>query len=93
LFLVLRQFHFLTILELETIPFLEFRSEEEGVAAKIIATKSDLEEIAQSDEADVPALKGWRKEIFGKDAIKLKQGKIAITLNKKTKKLTFIRVK
>lgn len=55
-------------------------TEEHGVAAKLLATIADLEKIALSDKADVPALHGWRYQIFGKDALKLKQGKLALAL-------------
>jgi ribonuclease D len=40
-------------------------SEQHGVAAKVIATVDDLERIALDDRADVPALHGWRRELFG----------------------------
>lgn len=49
-----------------------------GVATKLIASASDLEKIAVNDEADVPALGGWRRELFGNDAIALKQGKLGL---------------
>jgi len=52
--------------------------EKYGVAAKIIATVDDLEKIAADDKADVAALKGWRKELFGKTALDLKNGRIAL---------------
>ena len=63
---------------------LNLLSDKEKVAAKIIATTEDLEKIAESDKADVPALKGWRYHLFGKYAIAFKQGKIALRLNPKT---------
>jgi len=44
---------------------------------------ADLEKIAADNGADVPALKGWRLEMFGKDALALKEGKIAFTANGK----------
>ena len=44
---------------------LRMTSERHGVAAKVIATVDDLDRIAGDDEADVPALKGWRRELFG----------------------------
>ena len=47
---------------------LEMVSEQQGVAAKMIATVDDLEPIAADDEADVPALRGWRREFFGETA-------------------------
>lgn len=59
---------------------LKLTAEEHGVAAKVIATVGDLEKIATDDEADVEALKGWRYELFGQKALKLKHGKLAITL-------------
>lgn len=59
---------------------LKLVAEEAGVAARLIATVPDLEEIATSDEADVPALRGWRKDVFGDTAIALKHGKIGLIL-------------
>lgn len=58
--------------------------EKHGVAAKIIATVDDLERIAADDNADVPALKGWRRELFGEAALKLKNGKLALGFNGKS---------
>jgi len=57
-------------------------SEKHGVAAKVIATVSDLDRIAADDEADVPALKGWRRELFGDRALALKHGKLALAVEK-----------
>lgn len=54
--------------------------EAHGVAGKMIANVDDLEEIAQSDKADVPAMQGWRREIFGAKAIELKHGRLALTV-------------
>lgn len=51
------------------------------VAPKILATVDDLEAIASDDKADVPALAGWRREIFGAQALKLKHGKLAIAVD------------
>lgn len=59
---------------------LKIQNCENQVASKIIASTADLEAIALDDNADVPALKGWRKEIFGQDALDLKHGKLAIGL-------------
>lgn len=59
---------------------LKMVAEDRGVAPRLIATVPDLEQIALSDDADVPALKGWRREVFGEDALKLKQGKLALSL-------------
>jgi ribonuclease D len=60
---------------------LKAKSDNAGVATKLIATVSDLEKIAISDKADVEALKGWRYQLFGEDAVKLKRGEIALVLN------------
>ena len=60
---------------------LKAKSDNAGVATKLIANVSDLEKIALSDDADVDALKGWRRQLFGEDALKLKRGEIALVLN------------
>lgn len=59
---------------------LKLKSESNDVAQKLIANVTDLEAIACSDQADVPALKGWRLEVFGDDALALKQGRLALTV-------------
>ena len=51
-----------------------------GVAQKLIATTDDLEKIARSDEPDVPALSGWRRKLFGEDALAVKRGEIALSV-------------
>lgn len=60
---------------------LKIQSADHEVAAKLIASAVDLEEIARDDEADVPALQGWRREIFGEEALAMKHGKVSIGLN------------
>ena len=60
---------------------LKTKSDNAGVATKLIANVADLEKIALSDTADVDALKGWRRQLFGEDALKLKRGEIALVLN------------
>jgi len=57
-------------------------SEQHGVAAKVIATVEDLERIALDDRANVPALHGWRREMFGERAIALKRGRLALAVEK-----------
>ncbi len=59
---------------------LKVQSAEHDVAAKIIASAADIEAIAINDKADVPALSGWRKEVFGAEAIAVKHGRLAIGL-------------
>jgi ribonuclease D len=53
---------------------------EHGVAPRIIADSDDLEQLATSDEADILALQGWRRTLFGDAALKLKRGELALTL-------------
>ena len=60
---------------------LKARAEDAGVASKLLATVSDLEKIANDDNADVGALQGWRLEAFGADALKLKRGELALVLD------------
>jgi len=54
--------------------------EAEGVAPKIIATVDDLEAVADDDAAEVPALQGWRRTLFGEKALALKQGRLALSV-------------
>jgi len=61
---------------------LRMTSEKHGVAAKVIATVDDLDRIAADDEADVPALHGWRMEMFGRKALDLKHGRLALAIEK-----------
>ncbi len=57
---------------------LKLRCEENDVAQKLVASADDVEAIARDDRADVRALRGWRREIFGEDALALKHGRIAL---------------
>jgi ribonuclease D len=61
---------------------LRMTSERHAVAAKVIATVDDLDRIAASDEAEVPALRGWRRELFGEKALALKHGRLALAIEK-----------
>jgi ribonuclease D len=60
---------------------LRMTAERHGVAAKVIATVDDLDRIAAADDADVPALKGWRRDLFGEKALALKQGRLALAVD------------
>lgn len=55
-------------------------SDNERVASKILSTVDDLEAIAADDNADVHALHGWRREVFGQRALDLKHGKLALAI-------------
>jgi ribonuclease D len=57
-------------------------SEETGVAAKLIATIDDLEAIAADQDAQTPALTGWRRSIFGEKALELKKGRLALAIDR-----------
>ncbi|MDO8534476.1 MAG: ribonuclease D [Xanthobacteraceae bacterium] len=59
---------------------LRMTSERYGVAVKVIATVDDLERIAGDDAADVRALRGWRRELFGEEALKLKRGLLSLAV-------------
>ncbi len=56
---------------------LKAKTESAGVAAKLIATAADLDALA-AGERDVAALKGWRAEVFGEDALRLCDGRVAL---------------
>ena len=62
-------------------------AEQEGVAPKIIATVEELEAIAENDGADVPSLHGWRRTLFGEKALALKNGQLALVLERGRVKL------
>jgi ribonuclease D len=61
---------------------LRMTAERHGVAAKVIATVDDLDRIAADDDADVPALSGWRRELFGEKALALKRGRLSLAIEK-----------
>lgn len=59
-------------------------AEKEGVASKVLASSDDIDRIAAEGEAaDVPALQGWRRAVFGEAALKLVRGEIAIKFDKR----------
>ena len=55
-------------------------TENEKIAPKLLASSEDLEALAKDDNADIKLLKGWRRELFGNTALKLKSGEIALTI-------------
>jgi ribonuclease D len=57
---------------------LKMKCEKYDVAQKLIANVADLERIAADDYDDVKAMSGWRFEVFGEDALKLKRGELAL---------------
>jgi ribonuclease D len=63
---------------------LKLAAEEHSVAQKIIATTDDLEQIAiHGDRADIAALKGWRREVFGEKALRTVRGELAIRFDQR----------
>ncbi len=58
---------------------LKAKAESSGVAAKLIATAADLDAIA-AGERDLPALRGWRQEVFGAEALRLCEGKVGLAV-------------
>ncbi len=60
---------------------LKARSDAEGVAAKLIATAPELDALA-AGARDVPSLKGWRRKVFGEDALRLCAGEVALSATK-----------
>ena len=58
-------------------------SEEHGVAASIIATSDDIDALVHDDNADIPALKGWRRKLFGDKALAIKHGKVGLAATRK----------
>lgn len=58
--------------------FLKARSDELGIAPKLLASAADLEALAGEEAPDVPALSGWRYDAFGADALRVKDGAVAL---------------
>lgn len=66
---------------------LKSKAEKYRVAPKLIATASDLDALANGDDDEVSALKGWRKGVFGDDALRLRNGQIALSATPKGVKI------
>lgn len=58
---------------------LKLKCEMHQVAQKLVASAADIEAIALDNSANVRALSGWRRELFGEDALRLKHGELALT--------------
>ena len=63
------------------------KAESHDVAPKLLASSDDIDRLAGEDAPEVPALHGWRREVFGEDALALKQGRIALGVAGKRIKL------
>ena len=61
---------------------LKFKCNEYKIPTRLIASNQDLEDFILNENYNIPALKGWRFDVFGNDAIRLKNGEIAISIGK-----------
>lgn len=69
---------------------LKLKSHEQGVVPRIIATEEDLLKFSGRFDKKLPFLKGWRYEIFGKEAEDLRRGNLAISYNPQSRQIEFI---
>jgi ribonuclease D len=53
-------------------------AEQHNVAARLVASSDDIDRLALEENPEIPALHGWRREVFGNNALLLKQGRIAL---------------
>lgn len=72
---------------------LKLKSDQHDVAQKLIASSSDLDLLASDDNAKIPALEGWRRALFGEDALRLKHGDVALGVSANGKGLILVPVK
>ena len=63
------------------------KCEEHNVAPKLLASSDDLDRLATEVSPDVPAVHGWRRDMFGADALALKAGTITLGVDGKRVKL------
>lgn len=54
------------------------KCEEHHVAQKLVASSDEIDRLASEDEPEIPALHGWRRRVFGEDALALKAGRVAL---------------
>ena len=65
-------------------------SQQQGVVARMIASEVDLQKLSAGKDKDNPILNGWRNEIFGKKALKLRGGKLLICYNPQKRDIEFL---
>lgn len=68
---------------------LKIKSQTSGVVSKLIADEDDLKMFASFRDKNSPLLKGWRYELFGKEALELRNGTLSISFDKETKSICF----
>ena len=61
---------------------LKAKADKLGVAQRLIANSADIDALANDPDAEPPMLKGWRREAFGEDALRLIAGEIALSAGK-----------
>lgn len=66
---------------------LKIKSQEKGVVAKLIASDDDLKNFSIFNDHHSPILKGWRREIFGTDALALREGRLSMGYNPEKKEI------
>ncbi len=62
-------------------------AEQNNVAARVVASSEDIEALALDETAENPALQGWRREMFGEDALRLIRGEVALSAQGKRVKI------
>ena len=70
---------------------LMIKAAESDVAERLIASPDELDVLAGEKNPDLPVLKGWRFEVFGRDALELKAGKIAMKYNPDRRRIDIIK--
>ena len=63
------------------------KCEQHNVAPKLLVSSEELDRLASEDEPDIPVLQGWRRDVFGEDALALKSGRITLGVDGKRIKL------
>jgi ribonuclease D len=63
------------------------RSDQHHVAARLVASSDDIDRLVTEDAPEIPALHGWRREVFGEDALALKAGRVALAVEGRRIKL------
>ena len=66
---------------------LKIKCEQEGVIQSVVADEEDIRNIACGNDADNPALKGWRYEFFGKEALAFRKGLASISYDSVQKRI------
>ncbi|MCQ8276845.1 ribonuclease D [Acetobacteraceae bacterium KSS8] len=59
------------------------KAEQHDVAPKLLASSEEIDRLATEDEPDIPALEGWRRTVFGEDALALKNGRVSLGVDGK----------